>query len=416
MSEERRILRLTEHRGSRHPRATLSEDQGAWLYANHGERFEIVFPSPATNGEWELMSNGYVGMLAIPDGPVVVIQPKVPVANITRMLAEVFEFEIRDAKGLLACATLPELYEQLLRILATQVLVLCRSGLHQAYRRKAERLSSLRGRIDLLGAVRDADARLLCHFDERTGDILENQIPLGTIDRLLRSGLIRSDLIRSSLREAFRRLGNVAEVRQVTAADCTKVRFSRLTDRYRTVISLCRLILELSAPAGDVGDREGVPFLLYMPELFERYVAARLRRWYQADGRWMIQEQEHWPAGSPRSVPFYMDIVVRESTSDRVVAVLDTKYKDHETPSAADVAQVGYYALATGATMGGLIYPTRASDPWRARVGRADIMRLAVDLSANLDDGINRLAEGLALGFESAFHSVREPYFRELAG
>lgn len=407
MSSERRIVRLTEHRPTRLSRSALTEEQGIWLLAHHGGQIDVSFPTPSTRDEWVLTSAGYIGLIAVPDGPIVAVEPKVPVRNIARMLAEVYSIDINDSPELLDCSTLPELYEQLMRILAKHVLILSRAGLHQSYQHRAERLSALRGRIDFSGALRSqADVRLRCHYDERTGNIPENQIPLGTIDRLLRGAIVRSDLTRQSLREAFRRLANVASVRSVTSADCRTLQLTRLTERYRTVIALCQLILDLAAPSGDVGASEGVPFLLYMPELFERYVAARLESWGRADGHVLVSSQEHWPIGGPQAVSFYIDLVVRDADSGKVTCVLDTKYKDHSTPSADDVAQVGYYALATRASHAYLVYPTTAPNVWRGQCGSVTMTRLAFDLSGDLDIAAEHLTNTLAsLGQPVLAHS-----------
>lgn len=408
MTDERRVVRLTEHRATRLSSGALTEEQGIWLLAHHGGQFDVSFPTPSTRGEWVLTSTGYVGLVAVPDGPILVVDPKVAVHNIARMLAEVYSLEIHDAAELLACTTLPELYEQLLRVLAKHVLILSRAGLHQSYQHCVERLSALRGRIDLSDALRDqADVRLRCHYDERTGDIPENQIPLGTIDRLLRAPIIRSDFTRQSLREAFRRLANVASVRPVTSADFSKLQLTRLTERYRTVIALCRLILDLAAPSGDVGTTEGVPFLLYMPDLFERYVTARLRSWGRAHGHLLVSSQEHWPMGGPQAVPFYIDLVVREADSGRVACVLDTKYKDHSTPSADDVAQVGYYALATRASHAFLVYPTNVPNLWRGQCGSVSIERVPFDLSGDLDIATEHLTSIVARASEPGLARVR---------
>ena len=52
-----------------------------------------------------------------------------------------------------------------------------------------------------------------------------------------------------------------------------------------------------------------------------------------------------------------MDVVVRDRADGRALAVIDTKYKDHDRPAPADIQQVVFYATALGCADAWLLYP-----------------------------------------------------------
>jgi 5-methylcytosine-specific restriction enzyme subunit McrC len=378
------VIELIEHRPTLLPARTLSEEQGETLAHLAGKQIDVQYPSPRTNHQWELTSQGYVGVLAVDSTLSVVVRPKVPIANLGRMLAEAYDLPVHDFPGLTTCSTLEALYDQLARMLALGVLGLARQGLHQRYQPRSAPLSAVRGRIVFTRPSDSvSDVRLSCRFSERTGDILENRIPLATIDRILRSGLC-GDPTSRLLREAHRHLSNSATHTRVTLQDCTTMRFDRLTERYRPVVALCRLFIESAGPTAQYGTADTVPFLLSMPLLFERYVARWLTRRCNCDGEFQVRSQERNVVGDNKSVEFFIDLVVYDVRTDQPICVLDTKYKNVDAPASADVAQVGYYALLKGANLACLIYPTRSLASWVGSSGKVRTYRGGFDLDYDL--------------------------------
>ena len=94
--------------------------------------------------------NQFVGHFLLPTGRTVVIVPKIPAANVFRMLAYVYlgkDSEIfRDAEVLYARESL--LFEPLVILFNKLVGQRARRGLAQDYVRQESNLSVIRGRID----------------------------------------------------------------------------------------------------------------------------------------------------------------------------------------------------------------------------------------------------------------------------
>lgn len=397
-------LELSEHRIARFPAAALTEEQGLLLHERYGKYLDVRFPSLGTQRQWEITSQGWAGAFSVGGGTTLVVRPKVPVANLARMLVYAYDLELRTFDALVACRTIPELYDQLALLLARRTLALLRQGAHQSYEGTRERREAARGRLSVADSVRrPASTALTWVYSRRTADVLENRILLWTLDRILRSGLC-SPPVRSTVHETYRQLLGGVSLEPVRASDCDRVRYDRLSERYRPAHALCRLFLETAGPVAERGDAITVPFLLHMPALFERFVAEWLRRSLPA--HLSIQKQERSVVGDRSTVEFIIDLVLYERASGRPLCVLDTKYKDALAPAAGDVAQVGYYALLKGCLLAGLVYPVPVATEWSGRSGPVEIFRLTFDTSGDLEAGGQRLLGSLLGRVERAAGAV----------
>ena len=376
-------LTIQEHIASRFPRDALKPEQGTTLFQTYGKFIDVQFPSPRTGGQWELTSRGWIGALALDGDTTLIAQPKVPIASLATMIRMVFDLLITDFPRLAPSGSVLELYDQLAAVLARRALHLVRQGALQRYQPTVDELGAIRGRIDFRWLMaRSAATEVRCHYSDRSADLLEHRIILWTVDRVLRSGLC-SEGTQRLLRECHRQIGALAELRPVKPSDCGAVTYDRLSERYRPVIALCRMFLEGSAPLPLEGTTPTVPFLLSMPALFERFVARTLEG--ALPQSYMVRAQERSVVGFESRIEFFIDIVIYEASSGRPLCVLDTKYKNVVDPSAADVAQVGFYALLKGAPLAGLIFPVRVPVEWRGATGRVRTFRSTFDLERPVD-------------------------------
>jgi len=388
-------LELTEHIPCRFDRDAMSLGQGEALMTRFGKFIEVQFPTPRTNYRWELTPKGWIGVVAVDHGCTVVCNPKVPVGNLARMIADVYELSVEDFPELVTCATLPDLYEQLALVLAKRVIQLGRQGLHQAYLPANEDRTAVRGRLVMTRQMYEGSAtRLRCQFTERSADIPQNQIPLWALGRVLQTQLC-SPTTQAVVRQAYRLLSGAASLRPATALDCDRVTFDRLTGRYRPALAISRLLIEGSAPVAASGVADAPPFLLHMPTLFERYVLQWLAKACRnSPVALRVEGQERNVVGDAEDIEFVIDVVLYEERFGRALCVLDTKYKDSALPSAADVAQVGYYALLKRAPLASLVYPTHVN-AWQSRSGDVQTFRSSFDLSKDLETAGNTFFDAL---------------------
>ena len=249
-----------------------------------------------------------------------------------------------------------------------------------------------------------------CRVNERTADVVENQLISYTLDRVVRSGIC-STQVQTEARAAYRLISAVATPIPVTARDCSAVRYTRLTERYREAHALCRLLLDSAGPIAEGGESATTPFLLNMPRLFEMFVSRWLGQ--HLPSPYQVATQVRHAVGSTNPVSFFIDIVILDDAG-RTVCVLDTKYKDADLPTADDVAQVAYYALLEDCCLAGLIVPTSVRKGWDGKAGHVETFRSSFDLSNDLAQSGQRLAEELLDRFggertDSAIHRLAIP-------
>lgn len=355
------------------------------------ERFEKVvqvdWPSPRTGGCWRLSPQGYVGSLVLGSGRTIRIAPKTPISNVYRMLELAWKVEITPEKGSVAVDSIEDLYRRLAVILARKVSRRLRIGLHRDYVSRTERLPVIRGEMRLAETLSTPwRVEPLCRYHEQTKGIGDNEILSWTLDRILRRGIFSglSGSGRGEVVAAWRGISSAAPPVPIDATDCTGRLYTRLNRDYREMHALCRFFLETLGPTHHRGDRESFPFLLNMAQLFEEFVAAWLERYGPED--LVFVPQERTVVDGTGSLSIYIDLVARRGPGGEVVAVLDTKYKNHRTPSNADVYQIQSYAALHGAPLGVLIYP-RTVEPFDLRWGAAGTRVVAIGFPLEGDFG-----------------------------
>src|SRR5687768_14838331 len=129
-----RTIEIAEHRTGLVSSALLSQEEGTALFQMFGDKIDVQFPSPRTEGRWALTSRGFAGALALGPEATLIIKPKLPIANVARMLQRAYDLPLHTFPRLASCQTVPDLYEQLVRVLLAKVRAILRQGIHQRYR------------------------------------------------------------------------------------------------------------------------------------------------------------------------------------------------------------------------------------------------------------------------------------------
>jgi len=377
-------LTLFEYQPLSLPRATLTEAVGEYLFRSFHKQLTVEFPSPATDGEWRLTSQGYVGFIPLPDGRTLELKSKTPLGNLFHMLE--YTFDIQPLSGLVAVTTLDDFFERLAALLSTMILERTRRGIYREYVGHDDRLQYVRGSLDIRKVTaRPWDPFPHCRYQQHTPDIDENRILTWTLHTIARSG--RADRSMSLVRRAYHAMESFAQAQPYAGSDCVDRRYNRLNDDYERLHALCRFFLDSTGPQLDSGDRVMVPFLINAADLYEEFVAAWLKR----------NASDFYKVGSQVRVDFHgtpdmhsrIDLTLKARGSDDVLCVLDTKYKVSGEPDYGDMYQVTSYALTQGCRDAFLVYPEtlrppmdiRArpeNDPWSDRAVRIRSLTFAV--------------------------------------
>ncbi|MCB0114675.1 MAG: hypothetical protein KDD84_11315, partial [Caldilineaceae bacterium] len=379
------VAQLTEYTPLRLPASALRQDEGERFWQRYGRFVAVEFPSPKTDGHWQLTAQGWVGYLALSARLGLWLQPKIPLRNLFRMIEVAYALDMLHlGDAIFRCDTLNEFFEQLALLLTRRIHRRYRAGLYESYTTRRQDLSFVRGQINLARTLTATQpGRVHCRYDEPTADVVENQILLWTLWSILHSGFC-SAATSETIRHLYRTLAGSVSLQIVTAAEIEQQEYNQLNQDYRELHALCRFFLDQSGPALTAGDREMPAFLVDMGRLYERFVAGWVKANVGPDLRVRVQERLNFGEGVGHS--FVVDMVVYNAETGAPRAVLDTKYKAAGAgPSAADLAQVVAYATAKQATEAILVYPTAPTRPFDERIGPVRVRALPFVLDGGLD-------------------------------
>lgn len=310
-----------------------------------------------TCGGHLLSSGSHVGVLAAGDVQIAV-QPKVPIHNLFLMLGvKAPEFTTTPARFGLD----DDLLTAMVRIFVRAVESATSRGVLRGYRHREERLISPRGRIDIAVQIRrpGLPSPIPCRFDEFTVDIDENRALIAALDRLRRVPAISTEL-RAQLLHLVPRFADVPVV-AVDPATVDAWRANRINRHYEVALRLAAVILRSVTLRNVDGDVVAPSFMINMNDLFQDFVADRLRK--ALCGRLDVIEEPAVHLGVSRRLAMRPDLVFRPPASGRrtpAVYVGDAKYKLSSGPARmSDYYQLLAYTTALGLDDGVLIYAQR---------------------------------------------------------
>ncbi len=336
---------------------------------------------------WLLRAGQVCGIIPLPSGRRLCIEPRAPVHNIWHLLGageDLVELSRSPAES----ETVEDLVEGLATIFVREVETVLERGPTRGFRRVRERQEAIRGRLDVRDQLRHAGTlprRFTCIFDELTIDTPENRVLVAALQRVLRVlGGTRSR------GRAQRCLAALSEVRPPTAGPVEELRLDPLNLHYRTPLGLARLILDGVSPGHRPGAREAPGLVVNMPRLFERFVCRTLAERLPAglSARWRGHSIALDENGRAMLTP---DAVVERE--GRVLCVVDAKYKPGNAsdaePGAGDLYQMLAYCVGYETQDAVLVYPQPVeTPPLRIRRGEEllHIHQIGLDLSGSRRD------------------------------
>jgi 5-methylcytosine-specific restriction enzyme subunit McrC len=351
----------------------LGADDAAFLLAEH--RAHVQLTPAGRDGQYRVTPTGHVGTIV---GPAcrLVIRPKIPVKNLFHILDPLTPVPAAEdrAETETAADVLDFLAGRLARLLGARAT----AGLHRAYAEKTAAGPFLQGRLDVPAHLRGGGVRkdrFHCRYEEFTADVPCNRLAKATAELVLHSPLPGAE-VRGALRQALAAFADVSpapltpEAFQAAAAD-------RLTESYRPLLDLCRLLAEGLGPGKDAGPTRCPAFLLDMERVFEQYVTRGLVAASAGGGRSTVSVQPliavNRPAAGRPDIHMRPDVVVERG--GRAVTVVDAKWKRGAGPPLVpeDIYQVLAYATALGARRAVLVYPGRRNRAWKYLLAQAPL-------------------------------------------
>ena len=350
-----------------------------------------IAPTLDREGEYRLTPGSIVGAVELGDLSVL-IEPKIGIPQLLSMACyaiskfkpqpELFDFPQERA--------LPDVLALALASAARQAFS---RGLIHGYRVEEESLYTVRGRIMVAEQLRrrfGIPLPVKVRYDEFTNDILAN--------RLVRAAVYRLGSMRLRSQPARRQLGRIAgmlenvspvEFRPNAVPD---IRFDRLNEHYRGVVSLSQLILRHGAFESSRGEVRASGFLMDMNVVFQEFVTVALREALGVSAN-AFRERPISSLDEGDHVHLRPDLVWRDGV--RHVFVGDAKYKNitgGRMPN-ADMYQLLAYVTALDLPGGLLIYAKGEADTatYQVRHSGKRLEVAALDLSGTLDEVLARV-------------------------
>lgn len=390
------VLELTEYVPHLLPASEFPQEAAEELVHRYRAQVQIEPPSFLNNNHWRLTPQGWVGHIPLTPDLHLALRPKVPLANLFRMLELVYAlntFQVLD--GVYEADSLDDFFERLANILAKGVLDRFRRGIYRTYEPEADDLTYMRGRLDVARTLtRVGRIELPCHYEEHTADTEDNQILAWTLQRILRCGRATENGSLCNVRAAYRHFHGAVSAPPIHPEACVGRHYNRLNMDYRSLHALCYFFLSHTGPTHNHGSHEMLPFLVGMAGLYERFVAAWLQQHLAPDFRVVLQDR--FLLDSTANLAFQIDMVVYAEGEVHPRWVLDTKYKVPTSgPTTADIAQVVAYATAMQANQAILIYPAPLPSPLDTSVGGVHVRSLVFSLDGDLDQAGRTLVRSL---------------------
>jgi 5-methylcytosine-specific restriction enzyme subunit McrC len=364
----RRTLRLTERVPAVCRLRSVDVD---FLLAEHRAHLEII-PTRQVH-EYRLTPLGHVGTIVAPTCRLL-IRSKIPIDNILYLLDPAAAVSFSDRTTPLPST---ELVDLLAARLAQLLSERAAAGLHRRYLERAEHGPFLHGRLDLPAQLREAAPRerLHCRYEEFTADVPWNQVPRAVAEMVLGSPF-PGEGVKAALRQALHAFAEVSVV-PLSVASFAGAEPDRLTEAYRPLLELSRLLFESLTPSETPGDVSCPAFLLDLERIWERYVTGGVLAGAAARDAYEVLVQP-WltvnaPVAGQPDIHLRPDIILKKDGGPVLVA--DAKWKRlRGTPLVTeDLYQVLAYCTALGVGRGVLVYPGRRNHIWKYTLSRSPV-------------------------------------------
>lgn len=260
------------------------------------------------------------------------------IKNVYYMLSYAFQDLQPDRKDDVAGEDFERIHDLFTSILTKGISRQLKQGLHREYLSHTEDLTVLRGKIDLPGTMKNRLARrqsVSCEYDELSEDNLLNQVLKTTAMILLRHGDVSAEH-RDELRKRMLFFSGVSEVDPSTIR-WSFIRFTRSTQSYRMLLSVCQLVLQGMLLTNERGEMRLMTYIKpqYMARLYEKFILKYyVAECHIADAsspqiKWALDD------GFGAMLPtMQSDIVL---SRDNHILIIDAKYYTHSTQENWDV-------------------------------------------------------------------------------
>lgn len=353
---------VTMEEWSSSPALSLSEDDLTFIRQRINEDSTRLGITHTESGKTVLESSRYVGVVSLPDGPPVEIQPKSAGENFLRLFQYANGLESHTVERRTEVRGGPQFLDAIAALYTDELATILQRGIATAYKRTEATEEYLKGQIDVQQQLQRQGLvaqRFECRYDDLTPDTTINQAILYAASVLKR--LVTDKEIQRSLERQETRLRRAVSLTEVSPQQLADVEVTRLDEYYRDALRLAELVIRNTYVENiRHGARGSFGLLLNMDEIFEAVVERAIREAatkISASTELEVEGQANVnglvTGGSP-SVSMYPDFVVRDRSGTALVTG-DAKWKTNQIRQ-SDIYQLTAYQLADRVP-GTLVYP-----------------------------------------------------------
>ncbi len=306
-----------------------------------------------SNNKFEIKANSYIGLIELPSGIKILINPKININNLLYIISYTYDLvKIKnfDERSITKNNSLVDIY---ILVFTNWLDLLIKKGICKRYQTEAGRLLSVKGKIKISDNLLKS-ANIFCEFDELTISIKENQILKATLLLILKMKIVSPE-IQQRVLHYFRLLNNIENI-QLSDSIYTTISFDKFNYHYKPLIELSKLIYKNCRLTDNSDNNIFSGFMGDMNKIFDKFVLKTLQQnlkheiiKYSIKNDWAIPNNEFLPQICP-------DILIKNK------AIIDVKY--YKTPFTSNnklitnhIFQIVFYLQAYKIYNGILVYP-----------------------------------------------------------
>lgn len=282
-----------------------------------------------------ITAKNYVGVIALDNGSVVEILPKIcgednelEVKKIfIRMLRALRNSPFKSMQATSINVDKLPIFEIFISMFISECFAVVKKGLKSGYETVEDNLNVCKGKIDFNGQIKNNlvhKERFYVRYDEFNNNLPENRLIKSTLQYLFRfstSSKNKADL--KTLLNIFENIDTSANV-DADFEKCTKDRSSM---QYGNILMWCKVFLKGKSFTSFAGSEVAYALLFPMEVLFESYVDANLKKIVDPQ-KFSVSTQDrgYHLFDNPTKFALRPDIVITR-VSDGAKFILDTKWK-----------------------------------------------------------------------------------------
>lgn len=251
------------------------------------------------------------------------------IKNIYYMLAYAFQsLNVRDEERI-ASEDFEHVSDLFAALLSQGIARQLKQGLYREYLDQTRNLSSVRGKIELTGTIREQMRRrreITCTFDELSENNLFNQIVKTTALLLERCPEVKKTY-RQKLRRELAYFSNVDMI-DPKVIRWSDLRLNRSNRSYRMLLGICRLVIEGMLMTTEKGEMRLNTFVddQRMSRLYEKFLLEYYRR--EHPELKVSASRIPWALdnGGDALLPIMQSDIMLESPGKDTVLIIDAKY------------------------------------------------------------------------------------------